>query len=117
MFTFEMAFRFTEPTRRLFHCSSYLSQYWNLLCPECKSEALQLDQITVMFEELLRAVLLVGVVCKLKVSFRPYVYKAPAIEPTSLYTKEPLCCEDISQQSTCSSSLPPEPRLPQFAMK
>lgn len=70
------------------------------MCPESKSEALQFDQTTVTFEELLRVVLLVGVVCKLKVSCQPYVYKAPAIEPASLYTKEPLCCEDISQQST-----------------
>jgi hypothetical protein len=89
---------------------SYHSQRWNLLCPECKSEALQLDQITVTFEELLRAVLLFGVVCKLKVSCQPYVFKAPTREPTSLYTKEPLCCEDISQQSTCASTPhPPHP--------
>jgi hypothetical protein len=73
------------------------------------SKALQFDQTTVTFEEFLCAVLLVGVVCKLKVSCQSYVYKPPAIEPTSLYTKEPLCCEDISQQSTCASSPPPPP--------
>jgi len=79
------------------------------MCLENKTEALQLDQtIVVKSEELLHAVVLAGVVCKLKVRCQPYVYKAPAIEPTSLYTKEPLCCEDISQQSTCASHpLPP----------
>jgi len=76
------------------------------MCPESKREASQLDQTTVTFEEFLLAVLLVGIVCKLKVSCQPYVYKPPAIEPTSFYTKERLCCEDISQQSTHA---PPPP--------
>jgi len=46
------------------------------MCPESKTEASQLYQTAVTFEELFLAVLLVGVVCKLKVSCQPYVYKA-----------------------------------------